>query len=553
MSASSSPPRRLASPRLRLLLASVCVAALSAPARADDAPPLTTEQRQSLDKAVGLWGMGLLGGDYGAPYSVIPEGDRFRVEVLLDGPIGHSGARVEGGKITASATSLDGGRWAFDDLHYPASFRLIKPPAKNGAPGDAIAVAQQSATRTSHVVIDPSLTTISSIDSSATGVVIGVASDKLTLDIKADRTTAHSAWQPASDGRVDVTATSAADGVTYSRPGDDGFNLTMHRLTSESHSLGFAPGRMADAVRAALQLIETMPAPAKPAPAKPAPAKPAPTKMDPADPATPPPKVENAPAPDTGSPTPGDKTAATPPMPKLPPLTAAQRVVLHGMIDALHDAYGSVDQAIAVEGVAFASRGHDVTLQRLALSQSLAAPGGKADIKMRIAVDCIDSPQLPPGSLHDLVPHHVVLAPHFSGMPVNDLLALISKAVDSDDPKAADFAADGTALLARSPVTAGLDELAFDMGPAKLAASGSIRTSGPEDIAGNADIKVTGLDALIQQASNDPLLRQGTPVLIFLKGIGQQNGDVVTWKIAFANHKLTVNGADMSQMIPHGR
>lgn len=546
MSASSSLPRKPASPGPRLLLASVCVAAcvaaLPAPARADDAPPLTAEQRQSLDKAVDLFGMGLLGGDYGAPYTVTPDGDHYRLEVLLDGPVGHGGARVEGGKITASATSLDGGRWAFDDLHYPASFRLIPPPDKNGAPGDAIAVALQSVTRSSHMVIDPSLATISSFDSSAAGVAFSTASQKLTLDIKADRTTSHSAWQPASGGRVDVTATSAAAGVTYSRPGDDGFHLTIDRLTSAGHSLGFAPGRLADAMRAALQLIETMPAPVKAAPA---------------DDAAPMPKAGNAPAPGTASPAPGDapddKVGATPAMPKMPPLTTAQRGVLHRMLDALHDAYGSTNQVLTVEGVAFNGQGHDVTLQRLALSQSLAAADGKADVKMRIAVDGIDSPELPPGALHDLVPHRFVLAPHFSGMPVSDLFAMISKAVDTDDPKADDFAADGTAMLAHSPITAGLDELAFDMGPAKLAASGSIRTSGPGNVVGSADIKVTGLDALIQQAGNDPLLRQGAPVLIFLKGIGQQNGDVVTWKIAFANQKLTVNGTDMSQMIPHGR
>ena len=539
MSASSSLPRKLGSPGLRLLLASVCVAALSVPARADDAPSLTTEQRQSLDKAVSLWGMGLLGGDYGAPYTVSPDGGHYRVEVLLDGPVGHGGARVEGGKITVSATSLDGGRWAFDDLHYPASFRLIPPPDKNGAPSDAIAVASQSVTRTSHVVIDPSLATISSFDSSAAGIAVSAASEKLALDIKADRSTSHSAWQPASGGRVDVTATSAADGVTYSRPGDDGFHLTVHRLTSESHSMGFAPGRLGDAVRAALQLIETMPAPAKNA----------------AD-ATPTPKAEVAPAPDTGSSTPDDapdKSAAVPPMPKMPPLTAAERVVLHRMLDALHDAYGSTDQVITVEGVAFNGQGHDVTLERLAVSQSLAAPDDKADIKMRIAVDGIDSPELPPGSLHDLVPHHIVLAPHTTGIPVNDLFAMIAKVIDTDNPKADDFAAEGSAMLAHSPITTGLDELAFDMGPAKLAASGNIRTSAPNSVVGTADIKVTGLDALIKLASSDPLLQQGAPVLVFLKGIGQQNGDVVTWKIAFVDQKLTVNGTDMSQMIPHGR
>lgn len=515
-------------PLLSLLLASVAAVVVPAAAHADSAP-LTPEQRQSLDKAVELWGMGLLGGDRGAPYTVTADGDHYRLEAPLNRRIGHSGARLEGDTLSASATALDGGRWAFDNVQSPASIRFIPPPKPDGSPGDGISMAQQTTTRTSHIVIDPSLATISSFDSTAEGVVVGLALPKVSLDIKADRTTSHSAWQPATGGRVDVTTTSAADGVTYQMPGDKGFRVTARRLTSESHGAGFAPQRLADAVRAGLQILETVPA-AYEAPAT--------TKTPPA-----------ADGSDASPAAPPAKTARQ----AMPKLDAEQRVLLHAMLDAVRDAYGSISQSIAVEGVDFAAQSHHVTLDKLAVTQSFAAPDAKADIRMRIALDGIASPDIPPGVLRDLLPRHVVLAPHLAGLPVGDAFALLSKAIDTDEAKLQDLAPGGMTALSKSPLTNGLDELSFDLGPANLMASGSVHTSGPQDVTGDADVKVTGLDALIKRAGDDPLLQQGAPVLIFLKGIGRQDGDVVTWKVAFANQRLTVNGTDMSQMIPHGQ
>ena len=523
---------------LGLLLASAAAIALPKASRADSAT-LTPEQRQSLDRAIELWGMGLFGGEHGAPYTAVADGDHYRLEVPLDRPIGHTGARIEGDAMTASATSLDGGRWAFDNVQSPASIRFIPAPSPDGSTGDSVSLAQQTARRDSHVVIDPSLATISSFDGTAEGVVVGVALPSRSLDIKADRSTSHAAWQPAAAGRVDVTSTSAADGVTYQMsgqmpgktPDDAGFRMTARRLTSASHAAGFAPQRLADAVRSGLQILETASADAIQAPAAPA-AKTPPNTGGGASPAGP---------------------ATRPARGPVPKLDAAQRALLHGMLDAMRDAYGGLSQDIAAEGVDFAVHDHHVTLDKMAVSQSFAAPGGRADVRMRVALDGIASPDIPPGVLRDLLPRHVVLAPHFAGLAVADTFAMISKAIDSDDPKLEDLAPDGATALSKSPVTSGLDELSFDLGPAKLTASGDVRTAGPQDVVGSADVKVTGLDALIKLASDDPLLQQGAPVLIFLKGIGRQDGDVVTWKVAFANQKLTVNGTDMSQLVPAGK
>ena len=38
--------------------------------------------------------------------------------------------------------------------------------------------------------------------------------------------------------------------------------------------------------------------------------------------------------------------------------------------------------------------------------------------------------------------------------------------------------------------------------------------------------------------------------LIFLKGIGRQTGDSTVWDVIYRDGKLSVNGTDMSQMLP---
>jgi hypothetical protein len=67
---------------------------------------------------------------------------------------------------------------------------------------------------------------------------------------------------------------------------------------------------------------------------------------------------------------------------------------------------------------------------------------------------------------------------------------------------------------------------------------------------GSAVIRLTGYDALLQQASALPLAQSAVPVLIFLKGIGKPQGDAIEWDISYARKKMLVNGTDLSALIP---
>ena len=73
---------------------------------------------------------------------------------------------------------------------------------------------------------------------------------------------------------------------------------------------------------------------------------------------------------------------------------------------------------------------------------------------------------------------------------------------------------------------------------------------GPDHYTAVAHVTATGLDTLIRRANTTPELQQAAPVLIFLKGIGLQDGDRVVWDVSYAGKTLLVNGTDMSQMMP---
>lgn len=511
-----------ASIRLRLLAsAAILGLGLTTPARADDVAALTSEQQASLARALSLWSAGLVGGDHGGKFQATPSGDHYLLEVPVGGLIGKAGASIEAGPLTASVRPLDDARWSFEDVKSPESIRLVPPAGTKGGP---MTMTQKAADRSNHVVLDGTLATSSTFDSVASDVAVTAAATvdakTFALTLHADNTNSHTVWQPAADGRVDAASTSTASGVSYEIAGDLAAKVSIKSLGSEGHMTGYAPGKLSDAVGIMLEMMATMPPPASKAVVKPIPTSAAAAKPVPATPAAHP--------------------------------TPEQRQAMHRLLDGLRDLYVSSDQSLTAEGVNVTAQGRQVSFDKLAESQGWSAPDGKAEFKMRLALDGIDSPQIPPGPMRDYVPRHVVFAPHVSGIPMDDLFAMANKAIDSDDPKQHNFTADGMALLAHGPVTVGIDELAFDVDKSSLTATGAMTISSPEDVAGSADIKLAGFDALLKRVGSDPMLKQTVPVLIFLKGIGQQDGDVVTWKVVYANQKVTVNGTDMSQLIPHG-
>ncbi|MGH7041541.1 MAG: hypothetical protein ACREFY_05335, partial [Acetobacteraceae bacterium] len=63
-------------------------------------------------------------------------------------------------------------------------------------------------------------------------------------------------------------------------------------------------------------------------------------------------------------------------------------------------------------------------------------------------------------------------------------------------------------------------------------------------------VTATGLDALIQQAGTDPMLKQAEPMLLMLKGLGTADGTKTVWNVIYEGGKVLVNGHDLSGLMP---
>jgi hypothetical protein len=159
---------------------------------------------------------------------------------------------------------------------------------------------------------------------------------------------------------------------------------------------------------------------------------------------------------------------------------------------------------------------------------------------------------IPPGVYRDYLPRQLKLTPHIGGVSKPELVALVMRLID--DPKAADdFMEVATTLLAKGPLVLGVKDVALDLGPATLSGGGGVTVKSVADYTGAGEFHATGLDELIQKANATPELKQAAPGLIFLKGIGHQEGKTTVWKIRYAANKLFVNDTDMSAMISGGK
>jgi hypothetical protein len=231
-------------------------------------------------------------------------------------------------------------------------------------------------------------------------------------------------------------------------------------------------------------------------------------------------------------------------------LTPEERTAAHELVDLAHDLAHETKLTTTAEKVSFLSRGRGGTLDRAVLTEAVSTPDGKLDLRLHLELAGLTLPFLPPGAMHDLLPKHLVLAPFVTGARVDDLTALANQAIDGKPPAGAPSIADDIAArLAKAPVTAGIEALAFDVGPATLSAKGRAVVSGRADVDASAEIQATGLDELIKVVSADRMLRQGVPVLILLKGIGDEQGDKTVWKVTYSGGKVTVNGTDMSALM----
>jgi hypothetical protein len=487
---------------LLALLALTTAPAAAQTAVPPPAPPLTPAQSASLDRAVQLWTNSTTG------YTLAPEGDHYRLALKL--PSLQASGVIQGGQLSATALPVDGGFWRFDDIRAATPI-IISTPALPGRAATQATIDLQG--QDGHATIDPSLATTSTMAGVATSMTgtFNVA-PALSGSFRTGAITTHALWKPAGPGRVDRSSAAAAGDVAVQVTGKQPLSMTAADIHGEARFKGFSPDRYAALMaflRANLPNATNMHKPA-------------------AD---------------------GAKPAAS-------RLTAADRRAMHAALDDARQVASSFEVDGAMDDVAFASAGHSVRFRQVSVAEAAAAPDGRLALSYRMTFDGLSSPDLP-AVAKAFVPHRFLISPSVSGLSVDAVFAALGALIDEglvDERNPNALQARAAEILAKGPVSIGLDALAFDFGPATLAGSGAVRVAGarPQDVTAHATVEVKHFNALLKLANSEPSLQQLAPALILLKGIGDEDDSgTVVWKIVYSAGRVLVNGTDLSQMLPH--
>ena len=466
-------------------------------ARADDIGPA---QAAALQQQLKDWLASLLG-----PTIILPdlalritgEGDHY----LLTVPIPGLDSPANGVAVTASVKPLDGGRWSIDALNLPdaANFTVTMPDAVDKTAGGPTKVEMTVGKQDSHAVIDPALTTPSTMQIDLHDLAVTTDNPTQHQEQKIDRYAVATTLQPAADGRLALNMDATMEGWKSAARvnGEAAVAFGAQKLHATGKIDGVSRERVTGLLTAISALIGALP----------------PDLMD------------------------KDTT-------DLPP---AAREQLRTVIESLSDVLNSVRLEETVDGLQVEVAGMGgLAMQKLLVGFGAEAPAGRLHIWFDIGVDGLDTPTLPP-SMTAYLPKHLALRPSLSGVQTADLrqLALDAAKPDADD-KLLD--PDIAAICAHGGVDLGLETFAFDLGPAKIEGVGHLVVLSPKTWRGEARLSATGLDELTAQARSNPELQQALPVLLMMRGMAKPDGQKLVWNIASEGGSVTVNGVDLSAL-----
>ncbi len=474
--------------RALMLATTIFAAALAAaPAHAQ----VTHDQATALETQLRTWVAGLFGpkiNNTAIPIHIVPDGDHYRLEQPLTNTFGD--ISITAAPLTAAIRPLDGGRWSVDDLLLPTPFSAKLAGAKPGLSGD---FTQTVDTQQMHADIDPSLATPSTYDMTMSGVKQTIHTATGTQTTTIAKLTGHGVMTPKGGQQVSLQSEGTAEGYATSQPTPTGKPLTVaiDRLHATAGFDQFDFARMGEVLHtiAALGAL-------------------------------------------------GEKDSP------------AAKALGHQLVTAATALLAGADGTETLEGMHIDANGHAGSVKQFTLGSGFSAPGGKAEWRLKLAMDGFDSPDIPPGPYRDYLPRHIDISPRISGISKVALVQMVQDAIDDGGANKPDPMTVVMNVLNDGPVTLSLDGLDLDLGPAMLTGTGAFTLASLAEMSGHADIHVTGLDELIRRVNTTPALKQAAPVLVFLKGIGQQNGKDTRWAIKFVDNKLTVNDTDMSSMIP---
>lgn len=470
------------------------LAPLPAIAQAPAAP--SAEGAKAVAEGVREWLARQLGGivDVSAlPLRVLAEGETYRLEVPVGGSWFDGGVKVSDAAVSLTVKPLEGGRWQVMGGGIPQKLDMeLKGPTGEVSRMGMTLESQQTAG-----VYDPSLKTASNFVSTIIGYATQTETKAGPQVSRVAKLVSRSEWSPSGPGRVTVQGDSQMEGysTTTPVPGMGELTVTMGRLGGSTRIENFDVEGFGTVLRTAYELGSAGKAG-------------------------------------------GNGKSGSTPQEKASALKLVGLVF--SMLDALETDYSYED--IRIEGPMVTGG-----LRRFGMGLSAGAPDGKVDVKLRLTAEGLESPMLPPGPWVEFIPHKVTLTPRVSGVSKEAVMALLRQAIETDGK---DFDAQAMALLAANPVAVAIEDLLLDVGPMRLKGSGSIEVARIDEASGEAELRATGFDALIRRANAVPDLKMAAPVLIFLKGIGKQEGTETVWRIVYADNKVMVNDTDLSDLMP---
>ena len=427
---------------------------------------------------------------------VVADGDSYRLEVPFGGSYFDNELTLGEAAAAATIRPLDGGRWAIVNATLPPRLRAEMRSRKDGSISTmTMAIESQETTGT----LDPSLAGPSRFATTVSGYTTALEGAAGAQATRIGKLVGRTEWTPTAPGRVTIQGDSTIEGYASVSPlpGGEQAKVTIGRIGGATRIENFDMAGFGALLRTAFELGAS---------------------------------AKEGKAPGKA----GDKAAGT-------ALVTRLLGQVFGMLDAMEADYTYDD--VRVEGGALFSG----SLRHFGLGLSVGAPDGKTDVKLRLALEGLDTPLIPAGPWLEFVPHKLTLTPRVSGVPKEAVMGLLRRAIETEG-QGMDAAA--LALLAENPVSLGIGDLLIDLGPMRLKGEGSLEVASLEEANGEAELRATGFDALIRRASAVPELKMAAPVLIFLKGIAVQEGSETVWRITYADRKVLVNDTDLSDLMP---
>jgi hypothetical protein len=218
----------------------------------------TAETAAALQAQIRTWIADLIGPgiDLGShQVMVAPEGDAYRFQLPLAGPVGDSGWKITADPITVIARPTDKGAWTIQSFTQPNPFRFEGKAGANGLP---VSRGYELARQESHGQFDPTLATATSLDSTIEGYHATTSGAEGEHDTSFVRATKHSGWEPTGDGRVNMFTSGRAEGFRMSanlaaKPMP--IEIGVGAMSGELRMDRFDFGRLGSAVRTVRDMV----------------------------------------------------------------------------------------------------------------------------------------------------------------------------------------------------------------------------------------------------------------------------------------------------------